>query len=270
VKLRVAILVICLAGTMVAVDAAGQTGHARNSQLPGDANQQFTSRCGICHGIDGRGGEHAPDITSRAVAELSDADLRSVLENGIPTRGMPSFAGLGPAAIKSLVSYLRILQGRAGSAALNGNPVRGRELFFGRAGCFDCHMVRGAGGFLGADLSSYSGSHSPERVRQAIIDPNRDIDPKAEIVKVTTRDGSELTGLARNEDNFSIQLQTLDGSFHLLLKSDLVALSHERHSLMPPDYASRLGAQDLDDVVSFLVSVGGAPSRQRNKAGPHY
>ncbi|HEV2425603.1 MAG TPA: c-type cytochrome [Terriglobia bacterium] len=237
--------------------------------MPGAGSRAFASRCGMCHGIDGRGGEHAPDITSGAVAELPDADLERILQNGIPARGMPAFGVLGPAFIKSMVAYLRVLQGRVEKAAVNGNPARGRELFFGQAQCSDCHMVRGAGGFLGPDLSSYSRSHSPDRVRQAIVDTDRHSDVKAGMVKVVTRDGRELVGLARNEDNFSLQLQTLDGSFHLLMKSELLSLSHEHHSLMPSDYASRLSARDLDDLVSFLVSVGAGQSNEGSKPGWH-
>jgi len=269
-KLWAASLVTCLGAAMLTADAAGDQRLGRNEQRSREGNQAFASRCGMCHGIDGRGGEHAPDLTSRAVAELSDADLERIVENGIPARGMPAFATLGPAVIKSAVAYLRFLQGRAGVAAVNGSPVRGKELFFGRGRCSDCHMVRGAGGFLGPDLSSYSGSRSPDRVRRAIVDPNWDLDLKAETVRVITHEGSELVGVARNEDNFSLQLQTLDGSFHLLMKSDLVALSRDHHSLMPSDYASRLSAQDLDDLVSFLVSVGAGPGRPEAKPGSHY
>ena len=268
-KLLAAILITCLGAALLTVDAAGGQGPGQKARMQGGHNNAFASRCGMCHGTDGRGGEHAPDITRGAVAELSDAQLERILQNGIPARGMPAFAALGPAVIKSMVAYLRTLQGRAGIAPVNGNPVRGKDLFFGQAGCSDCHMVAGAGGFLGPDLSSYSGSHSPDRVRQAILDPNRDMDLKAETVRAVTRDGAELVGLARNEDNFSLQLQTLDGSFHLLMKSDLVALSHEHRSLMPSDYASRLSAQDIDDLVSFLVSGGAGQSRQTGKPASH-
>lgn len=264
-----ATLVLSLAASTLTLDAAGDQGAGRKARVPADASRAFASRCGMCHGIDGRGGEHAPDITSGAVADLPDADLERILQNGIAARGMPAFPALGPAGIKAMVTYLRILQGRAGVVAVNGSPARGKELFFGLARCSDCHMVGGAGGFLGPDLSSYSRSHSPDNIRQAIVDPNRDVDSKAEPVRAVTRDGSELVGLARNEDNFSIQLQTLDGSFHLLMKSDLVTLSHDHYSLMPSDYSSRLSAQGLNDLVSFLVSAGAGPIRQGDKAGSH-
>jgi hypothetical protein len=49
-----------------------------------------------------------------------------------------------------------------------------------------------------------------------------------------------------------LQLQSLDGTFHFFLKSDIERL--EYNSLMPVDYASRLSARDLDDLVSYLIS----------------
>jgi cytochrome c oxidase cbb3-type subunit III len=209
----------------------------------------------MCHGVDGRGSGRAPDIAAGAAAhQLSDADLTRIVQNGIPSRGMPSFKTLGPAEIQSLIAYLRVLQGKGRTAIVNGNPSHGQELFFGAARCSTCHLIHGEGGFLGPDLSDYSRSHSAEQIREAIVDPGRDLSPNADTVTAVTRDGRTFVGVARNEDNFSLQLQTPDGNFHLLLKSDLTALSHDHNPLMPSDYASRLSAHDLDDLVSFLTA----------------
>jgi hypothetical protein len=38
---------------------------------------------------------------------------------------------------------------------------------------------------------------------------------------ISTQDGQKYSGRVRNEDNFSLQLQTLDGAFHLFMKSEL-------------------------------------------------
>jgi hypothetical protein len=63
-----------------------------------------------------------------------------------------------------------------------------------------------------------------------------------------------LTGIARNEDNFSLQLQTKDGAFHFLEKSSLRALEHRPEPVMPSDYATRLSAQEINDLISYLMS----------------
>ena len=78
---------------------------------------------------------------------------------------------------------------------------------------------------------------------------------------VTMRDGRQLTGIARNEDNFSLQLQSLDGTFHLFSKGDLEHFEYLPESLMPSDYGSLLGATELDDLVSYLVHAARAAKK---------
>jgi cytochrome c oxidase cbb3-type subunit III len=218
----------------------------------------FVSHCSNCHGLDGRGGEHAPNIaTDPAVRRLSDAGLLNILENGISSGGMPSFRALGSRRLKLILDYLRVLQGRQAAASFRGNPAIGRNIFFGSAGCSRCHMIHGVGGFLGPDLSAYSLSHSPEEIRQAILNPNQNVSPGADTVLAITRNGQHFVGIARNEDNFSLQLQTPDGDFHLLQKSELLAVRHEPWSLMPSNYRSKLSDTDIRDLVSFLEKAGG-------------
>jgi putative heme-binding domain-containing protein len=168
---------------------------------------------------------------------------------------MPGFSTLDAAATRSLVKYLRFLQGKTGSAALPGNAQNGRTLFFGSARCSECHLAGGAGGFIAPDLSSYGSTRPVEEIRDAIVKAGQDRNAKQRTVSITTRDGQRLTGIVRNEDNFSLQLQSLDGAFHLVMKSDVAGLMRDFKSLMPADYGSTLSAGELNDLVSFLMSV---------------
>ncbi|MGH9449709.1 MAG: c-type cytochrome [Terriglobia bacterium] len=253
---RVAALVIGAAILAALSTLKAWCAQSGGTKTPTQGKTLFVSRCGMCHGIDGRGGEHAPDIATRpAVKRLSDAQLQGIVENGIPSGGMPSFRALGRQDIKSVVEYLRTLQGSRAAVVVAGNPAHGKALFFGSAGCSTCHMIRGRGGFLAPDLTAYALSHSPPQLRTAIVNPNQNLSPAADTVIAVTRDGRKLTGVARNEDNFSVQLQTADGRFHLLMKSGLASLRHEPRSLMPSDYASRLSAAELNDLISYLVKA---------------
>jgi cytochrome c oxidase cbb3-type subunit 3 len=226
--------------------------------------QIFTSTCAACHGLDGGGGEHGPDISRRQeVQRLSDDTLMQIVRDGIPATGMPAFGSLGTENVQAVVNYLRSLQGPAGTADLSGNPEPGKAIFFGKAGCSQCHMAKGEGGFIGSDLSGYANAKSAESVRTAITDPNRNLDPRKRTVVATTADGHTLTGIARNEDNFSLQLQTTDGRFHLLDKADLRKVEYQSRSLMPDDYRSRLGNQELDDLVSYLFSIARSTNKPR-------
>jgi cytochrome c oxidase cbb3-type subunit 3 len=219
-----------------------------------EGKQIFASSCAACHGLDGRGGERAPDIaTRREMQRLSDLKLTRVVDAGVPGTGMPSFHSLGASGIKSVVSYLRTLQGAGKSAILPGNPQRGESIFFARSGCSDCHMIGGKGGFLGSDLSSYARTRSAGEIRDAIKNPDSARKAEEKIVLAVTRDGKRYAGLVRNEDNFSLQLQTVDGNFHFFMKSELQTLERQAQSVLPAGYHSALGGRDLDDVISFLI-----------------
>jgi cytochrome c oxidase cbb3-type subunit 3 len=248
------------AGAQRTNPAAKKNQPARSA--PEDSRKTFESVCATCHGLDGRGGERGPNIATRAeVQGLSDEETLRILQAGIPAAGMPSFGALGVPKIKAVIGYLRILQGGSKAASVPGDPQRGRALFFGKAGCAKCHMINGLGGFLGADLSTYGSNASIEEIRSAITDPNKDLDPRAGTVLVTTREGRQFTGIARNEDNFSLQLQSLDGTFHLFAKADLEHLEYQQKALMPSDYGSILTRGELDDLVSYLLRTAQTAKR---------
>jgi len=124
-------------------------------------------------------------------------------------------------------------------------------------------MVNGTGGFMGSDLSVYARGKGAADIRVAITNPAGKLPERGRIVVATTADGQTLTGMVRNEDNFSLQLQTKDGAFHFLEKSSLRALERRTESLMPSDYATRLSAQEIDDLISYLIMSG----RTSNSAG---
>jgi putative heme-binding domain-containing protein len=176
---------------------------------------------------------------------------------------MPAFSTLDASTSRSLVRYLRFLQGKTGSAALPGNPQNGKAIFFGRARCSECHLAAGAGGFIAPDLSSYGRARPVEEIRDAIAKPRQPSNASRGTVTIVTRAGQTLTGVLRNEDNFSLQLQSLDGAFHLLMKSDVASIRRDPNSLMPADYGSTLSVGELDDLVSFLMSVA-----QQDKSSP--
>lgn len=218
--------------------------------------QAFELRCAGCHGQDGRGGERAPDVATRASPRRkTDTELFQIIQNGIPARGMPSFGTLDSSRIHVLVSYLRLLQGKDDGARVAGDPQQGKALFFGKARCSDCHMVEGKGGFIAADLSTYARTRAAKEISAAILSKQKNSsNTAAGLTTVTLRDGQKFSGVLRNEDNFSLQLQSLDGAFHLFMRAELQSLSHFSELLMPSNYGSTLSRNEIDDLTSFLVT----------------
>jgi cytochrome c oxidase cbb3-type subunit III len=251
----------------------GQASKAAPSQaepaLTGPAIFRFY--CAACHGLDGRGGEHAPNIANDPkVRARSDRELVDIVTHGVPRAGMPAFnALLAPAEIQAVVAYLGSLGGHGPAAPVSGDAKLGETLFFGKAGCASCHMVGGRGGFLASDLSSYGGEHAPEEIRSAILHLATAASPEGGAATVTTRTGERLTGLVRNEDNFSLQLLDEQGKFHLLMKSEVATFERDRRSPMPGDYGSRLTAAEVDALVAYLMSEASRSTAGENVQHHH-
>jgi hypothetical protein len=58
-----------------------------------------------------------------------------------------------------------------------------------------------------------------------------------------------------------MDLQTEDGRYHLLARSDLTDVHYTDHSLMPRDYGALLSSSELDDIAAFLVLESRSPSK---------
>jgi putative heme-binding domain-containing protein len=168
---------------------------------------------------------------------------------------MPPFDYLGSAKLKELLGYLRTLQGKGSQVALPGNAANGKVLFFGKARCSECHMVQGTGGFLGRDLSAYGATLSPVEIRSNILKTSSASNRANQTAVVTMRDAHEFKGVIRNEDNFSIQLQSFDGAFHFLTTADVAHVDFLPEPIMPANYDKTLTSPELDDLVSYLATV---------------
>ena len=211
----------------------------------------FEAKCATCHGLDGLGGEHAPDIIRRpAVKALSDEVLLNLIHDGIPEEGMPSFPSISKEDGQAVVAYLRLLQGKSGGGSAPGDPVRGKELFFGKAGCSACHQIGDRGQFVAGDLAGFARDHPGNEIRDAIVRPSGALQETATVVG---RDGRTFVGMIRNEDNASLQLQDRDGRFYLLMKSSLVSVQRKTGDPMPTDYAHQLSSAELDDLVGYIL-----------------
>jgi cytochrome c oxidase cbb3-type subunit 3 len=245
----------------------------------GDANaaklgeSQFRANCAFCHGLGARGGGRGPDLTRAQKRHgSSDSEMFRNIHDGIAGTAMPAATnggigvGMSDGEIWQVIAYLRSVEKKA-SAETAGNAAHGKELFYGTAACGTCHMVNGKGGRLGPDLSSVGGSRSFEylvesmrnpskRLAQGISEPLKDFSQEYETVTVVTADGTKLTGVVLNEDNFSLQMMDTREQLRLLQKDKLRSYVKSRESLMPTYDQKMLSDKDLQDLIAYLLTVG--------------
>jgi alcohol dehydrogenase (cytochrome c) len=74
----------------------------------------YASRCAGCHGSDGNGGELGPSIVTR-VPSRTDEELAAVIQQGLPTAGMPASPSLSASEVRDVIAFLRTLRPREGS-----------------------------------------------------------------------------------------------------------------------------------------------------------
>jgi putative heme-binding domain-containing protein len=209
---------------------------------------QFNSGCAVCHGPTGQGGRGSRLADIERVQKMADAKMFEVIKEGVAGTQMPP-SSLSDNQIWQLVSFIRTLNLSAVEQDVPGDSSAGESLFFATGQSAGCHMIRGRGGLIGPDLSNIGARRSADKLRKSIESPDELVEPGYAKVEVVTHAGQRISGVAKNNSNYSIQILDAQGKFHFLLKKDLKSLTHYKRSLMP---TPSLSATDKQNLLAFL------------------
>jgi alcohol dehydrogenase (cytochrome c) len=169
------------------------------AQSPPVGRAQFENRCGVCHGGDGNGGEYAPGMVAQ-LATRTDAQLATLIREGLPGRGMPGSPNVTDAELGELTQFLRTLTPGARGAGGAG----------GARGAGGAGGAPGAGGARGAGAEGARGARGG---RGAAPAPARKT--RYELADGRTIEGTPINHAATDD----IQLRTDDGRVQLLRKA---------------------------------------------------
>jgi cytochrome c oxidase cbb3-type subunit 3 len=211
----------------------------------------YATSCAACHGPDGSGGRGPNLVRRRLWHPLSDEDIFSTIRNGVPGADMPP-TKLPDAETWKLVAFIHALIGPASENHVPGNRDAGGRIFRA-SGCADCHAIRGEGGRTGPDLTNV-GSRPLAVIRDSVLKGSKDLYLLGnESVTVELKNGQSINGIARNRDNYSLQMVDTKGDLHLIQMMDVKDLKISPRSPMPADYGQRLSKQELEDLLAFLA-----------------
>src|SRR5450631_4261366 len=98
----------------------------------------FVEGCSGCHGPTAEGGRGPNLARGEQIRSATNRHLMSVITEGVKGSDMPP-SGLAPAKVWQVVAYLRNLTAVAFDSPATGDIQAGGALFFGRAGCANCH-----------------------------------------------------------------------------------------------------------------------------------
>jgi cytochrome c oxidase cbb3-type subunit 3 len=268
-----------LAALISAIPAYPQRGPAKaapENPFRGDQDaiaegrDTFNRSCTSCHGYDGASGDRAPALaaTGRRYLRTSDRELFDAIEKGVPNSLMPP-SGLPETVAWKIAAYITSLRSTAIDAPAKGDVSHGEQIFLGKGECSTCHMVHGKGGLAGPDLSNVASQRRLSSIRSALSkDENHHVfdggahDPTLtplatyKSVRVVTRDGKIISGILKNEDDYTLQILGSDDALHLFARDQLRDVVYEPKSLMPTDYDKRLTPDEFQDLLAFLSRLG--------------
>lgn len=226
----------------------------------------FEGTCANCHGIDGSG-TNGPNIQG-AARSMGPEGLYNRIYGGLIGSAMPSFATLGEDNIWDVVDYVTTL-GEVHGGPITGNPKEGAKLYDSN-GCASCHSIDGHGGNSGPDLSNIGTLRSAPFLKDELLKPGttmpngtpalpqRAAYQAYRMYRVTLSNGKVITGMRVNEDSFTLQLRDSKGDIHSVNKLTAKSIGElPDHSFMP-SYKGKLSDAQLNDLVAYLSSLGGA------------
>jgi putative heme-binding domain-containing protein len=248
----VVVVLIC-SGALL---GAQQHGYTRQDIEGG--GELYQTNCAVCHGPEGDAVAGVNLGGGRFRRATTDDELVRIIIGGIPGTAMPP-SSFSEGQAGTIVAYLRSLAlSPAPSTSLPGDADRGKALVEGKGQCLMCHSVGGVGSAAGPNLTAIGGVRRAIELERSILDPNAEIRVNNRSVRVVTRDGMKITGRLLNQDSFTVQLLDSTGRLRLFERSNLSESAILKDSPMPA-YRERLTAQELADVVSYLVSLKGRP-----------
>ncbi|HUR45858.1 MAG TPA: PQQ-dependent sugar dehydrogenase [Candidatus Saccharimonadales bacterium] len=155
------------------------------------------------------------------------------------------------AAAPSLRQYADFPMGR------DGNPARGKELFFNddRVGCAKCHTVDGSASKAGPDLMAAGDKFPRRELIRSVLEPSAAIAVGYGATAVETKSGESYLGIVKQVTDAWIELVAADGKHVRIPAVDIAEQRGSTVSLMPEGLQAGMSLQEFTDLVEYLASL---------------
>jgi putative heme-binding domain-containing protein len=135
--------------------------------------------------------------------------------------------------VLQVAAFVRSLTAPAMATQVAGDPERGRRVFFGTGRCSACHMILGQGGYPGPDLSNIGAERTVPQLTESVLKPSARIAAGYRSVTAVLKSGRTVQGVAKNSNNYSVQILDREGKLHLLGRDEIAQLDLNDASMMP-------------------------------------
>ena len=149
----------------------------------------------------------------------------------------------------------------SGGAFKKASFENGRSLFHA-IGCAACHRFNGLGGDIGPDITSIRNKFDANYVLESIIDPSKVISDQYGSFAVTLKNGDLHTGLVVEKGETVDIYPPVNGADAITVKTtDVAKIEQSPVSQMPPGLINGLNADEVRDLLAYLMSGGDAKDK---------
>jgi quinoprotein glucose dehydrogenase len=203
-------------------------------------------------------GKMNPENSEPVLSNVVDQLLAKKLSEGLTLELMEAVDATNSETLIAKASKLRTNDAGVNEYAgtlLGGNRGRGRNIFFwnSAAQCVRCHSISDEGGKVGPSLSNIGNQLTREQILQALVDPSARLSPGFGMVKLTLKDGQQVTGTLMSEDAEELILKTSQAE-PLEVPVGRIEKRENYPSSMPP-MGKTLSKSEIRDMIEFLSNL---------------
>jgi len=136
--------------------------------------------------------------------------------------------------------------------SLPGEATRGEAVY--QRECMICHRLGDRGFQVGPNLALIR-NRTPAALLEAVLDPNREVQPSFVNYVLVDASGRTLTGLIQSETASSITLVRDKGVTETVQKQNVEEIHSTGKSLMPEGLDKTIDPQAMADLLAFLKQV---------------
>ncbi len=180
----------------------------------------------------------APDIVQQ-LALYRDPEVQRLVRKHWPVAAKLS----SQEKLAELQRYKRIIAG-------GGDAGKGKALFEQR--CAACHMMFGAGGKIGPDLTGYDRAN-PEFWLIGILEPSAEIREGFGAYTAKLKGGQTLMGMLVQQDAQNVVLKDMAGQQHTARLTEVEKLEAFPQSLMPEGLLGGMSDEEVRALFAYLM-----------------
>jgi putative heme-binding domain-containing protein len=184
----------------------------------------------------------AGTVARAQIDSARQAVLKNYRDPIIRNRAAKLFLVATPAARQAIIARYK-------SAAKPGSAEKGLTIF--RRECALCHRAGNVGQIVGPPVATFR-DKSPEELLIAILDPNREVDPRYLNYTVNLTDGRTTSGLIAGESPSAITLRRAEAIIETVLRSQIEELKSTGLSLMPEQLEGKINPTEMADLIAFV------------------